>query len=1115
MKSFIRTVSVCALLAWAFTALAYQANYQLINNPAYPSSDLGVATVNVLDQGLDNTGQRDCTAQLQAILDEMGGVDPANRTDRGQNCKNISGGTVYLPAGKYLFKGQLIIPIGVTVRGDWKRPDMTSAAEGTVIVVEPDTYSYDTDRSFMVMQPCTEVSNLTFWYPGQEADNVREMPPTVMFGQNNHWGNEYTTVRHCTFINSYVAVEFNPKAGGGCPNVFDIYGTPLHSGIVMDVIADIGRFDGMHFAPDYWAASGLPGAPARSSIASYLRNNATGVVMRRNDWSFTCNLDVESYKVGYSGEKSVSDNSEPNGHHYNWNIRDCETGIDLKNVSYCGIMFTACNTSGCDTGVRIAYSGLGPAQFYGCRIEGQKAFEMTESSSTFLTLQDCDVNGATHVLAGHFQSVNSTFGSDVFVSAKARCIFTGNKFTNGARLDNNSLFECQVSDIGPDCRPLPDFNKEWMEIRTTRPARETLYVVSGLTPLRIIDDIGSAADCTAAIQNKLNEAGGAGGGIVYLPAGHYRLDGLLRIPRGVEFKGASDVPNVPHGQGTILEVINGHGNENGVPFITMDEGSGLRGMTINYPNQKNAVSPVPYPYSVRGNKDCYIVNVALRAAYRGVDLFTEKCDNHYVDYLGGHAFMNVIRVGGNSTGGSIRNIQFNTIAYACGDETKFGAWPNSIANKASGGDAYFQNPRDLEFFIIGDCSDQILYNNFLFGCNKGMVFQSDGNGGAANCHSVGNAVDDAVNTFVFNGIASDLDLVNSQVVALNHGDNLQATFVTAGPELDHTVTMFSSDHWGGGNYFADVRNGTVNLYGANMNQSGTVHTYSVDGGRLNLVNGIMHNVRNFVSSTNNHERRVHVLSSTLDPANANMAQMGTWTANLSHAWNFVNSSVMLSRDGWKATAFNDVNGTNPVSQEGAGAASAIDGNASTRWDSRGSQAAGQWFAVDLGRPTVFNTVIMDTSGSANDGPAGYTVEVYYDNQWHRVAEGANAGAMLVVTFPEVDATAVRINQTGTKSNYWSIHEFNLANARIDAPSVETGLASVAEDNAFYLAGRTLHIDGNSACNGIVNVFGLQGDMLLSVPAEREVSLDDLGAGTYVAVLYSAGMDPRVIKFCFK
>ena len=74
MKSFIRTVSVCALLAWAFTALAYQANYQLINNPAYPSSDLGVATVNVLDQGLDNTGQRDCTAQLQAILDALEGL---------------------------------------------------------------------------------------------------------------------------------------------------------------------------------------------------------------------------------------------------------------------------------------------------------------------------------------------------------------------------------------------------------------------------------------------------------------------------------------------------------------------------------------------------------------------------------------------------------------------------------------------------------------------------------------------------------------------------------------------------------------------------------------------------------------------------------------------------------------------------------------------------------------------------------------------------------------------------------------------------------------------------------------------------------------------------------
>ncbi|MBQ9667393.1 MAG: hypothetical protein IJV45_01410 [Prevotella sp.] len=52
-------------------------------------------------------------------------------------------------------------------------------------------------------------------------------------------------MRHCTFINSYIAVKFSTTNGGGCPNVFDIYGTALHEGVVMDHIADVGRIDGV------------------------------------------------------------------------------------------------------------------------------------------------------------------------------------------------------------------------------------------------------------------------------------------------------------------------------------------------------------------------------------------------------------------------------------------------------------------------------------------------------------------------------------------------------------------------------------------------------------------------------------------------------------------------------------------------------------------------------------------------------------------------------------------------------------------------------------------------------------------------------------------------------
>lgn len=1118
MRELIKALAVGGCVCISVAASGYEANYQLIDNPTYPTTDLAVASASATDYGCDNTGHNDCTAIVQNLLDGMAGV--GTRSGERGNYENLTGGVLYFPEGRYRFDGRITIPRGVTIRGDWEKPGAGRGATGTIFIVNPAQWDDNQELSFITMQPCTEVSHISFWYPSQHVTDVRPAPPTILMGQTNYWGNEYCNVRFCTFYNSYTAVKFNEVNGGGCPNIFEVYGTPLHTGIEMDRLADVGRLDHISFAPSYWASSGLDSAPDATAVADWLRDNATGIIMRRNDWSYTCNYEADSYKVGYRAEASPVESGycPPNGHHYNLTFSRCRTGIELADVSYTGIMFTRVTTTGCDTGVKVAHSGSGPAQFFGCSISGGTAMEVSDDSSTLVTMQECSVSGPVNVLNGHFQSVNSTYASNVFVSAKARCIFTGNRFTDGAVLNNNSLFECRVSDTGPVCRPLPDFSDSWMEIKPTRPARDALYVVTGLTPLHVTDNLDSAPDCTGSIQSRLNEAGNAGGGIVYLPQGHYRLDGTLAIPSGVELKGASDLANVPHGQGTILEAYSGHGNENGTPFITMATGSGLRGITVNYPRQTDSDNPVRYPYSIRGNSGCYIVNVALRAAYRGVDLFTNKCDNHYVDYLGGHAFMNVIRVGGDSHNGIISNIQFNTIAYACGNETKFGAWPNSTVNRNAGHDPYVQNPRDLEFFIIGDCTDQVLYNNFLFGCNKGMVFRSDGRGGAADCHSLGNAVDDAVNTFVFEAVATDLDLIDSQVVALNHGDNLQATFVTAGPGLSHEVTMFASDHWGGGSYFADIQGGTVNLYGANMNQSGETHSFSVPAGRLNLVNSVMNNVRRFVASPGAHEQRMHIESSTLDPLNSNTADAGTWTANLPHAWAFVNRQVLLSRDGWKATAFNDVNGTNrPSGNEGNAAASAIDGNDATRWDSRGSQTPGQWFQVDFDKPLTFNAAIIDTSGSSNDGAAGYTADVWYDNAWHRVAEGTGAGAVLVTTFPEVTATKIRVNQTGSKSNYWSIHEFNLAHADVTPPT-PTAIETVGEsDTTFRFSEGALVIGHDVPANSAVSVYTFSGALVMSATVDdtRLVRLDKLSPGLYLAVLTTPGASPQTVRFSLR
>lgn len=874
-------MAVC--LTAGLHASGYNANYRLIDNPSFPTSDLAVAAVTVTERGVDNTGASDCTAKVQQILDELAGV--GTRSGERGNYENLTGGVVYFPEGRYRFDGQITVPRGMTIRGDWRKPDKHSRAAGTVFVVNPTQWSDDQALSFITMQPCTEVSHITFWYPGQTAPAVKAAPPTILMGQTVYWGNEYCNVRFCTFLNSYTAVKFNETNGGGCPNIFEVYGTPLHTGIEMDRLADVGRLDHISFAPDYWANSGLEGAPSPAAIRSWLRDNATGIIMRRNDWTYTCNFEATGYAVGYRGEASPQETMycPPNGHHYNFTLTDCRVGVELADVSYIGIMFTRIATEGCDVGFNILHEGNGPVQLLGCNIGAKTAIQVSDQSKPIVTLQECEVSGPVIVNQGQFQSVNSSFSDDVVIAPDARCILVGNNFSDGARLLNESRYQCEVSEQRLKLKPLPDFKDEWMEVKQTLPARKALYVVTGLNPLHVTDNLDSAPDCTAAIQHRLDEAGNAGGGIVYLPQGHYRIDGTLRIPDGVELKGASDLANVPHGQGAILESYANHGNENGTPLISMGVGSGLRGVTVNYPRQTDSDKPVAYPYTVRANKDCYIVNLAIRAAYRGVDLFTNRCDNHYVDYLGGHAFRNVLHVGGDSHGGTVSNIQCNTIAYARGDETKFGAWPNSKTDRGAGRDAYAQNPRDLDFFIIGDCTDQVLYNNFLFGCNKGMVFQSDGLGGAADCHSLGNAVDDAVNTFVFESTRTDIDLINSQVVALNHGDNLQATFLTTGPEMLHTVTMFSSDHWGGGNFFANVQNGTVNLYSAHMDQSGRVNSFNTQGGTLYLVNGVMNNIQRF-AATSGQESRLGVYASTLDPKGGDINSTGAWKFNLGHDW---------------------------------------------------------------------------------------------------------------------------------------------------------------------------------------------------------------------------------------
>lgn len=124
----------------------------------------------------------------------------------------------------------------------------------------------------------------------------------------------------------------------------------------------------------------------------------------------------------------------------------------------------------------------------------------------------------------------------------------------------------------------------------------------------------------------------------------------------------------------------------------------------------------------------------------------------------------------------------------------------------------------------------------------------------------------------------------------------------------------------------------------------------------------------------------------------------------------------LDRAGWTASA-----SVNPGS-----AGNALDGDAATRWTTGSGQANGQSFQVDLGTPTLFNRAYINAAAFSGDYPIGYQLQVSTDAvNWRDVASGAGATQNVVLRFSAQVVRHVRVLQTGSGSNWWSVAEFNL------------------------------------------------------------------------------------------
>ena len=132
----------------------------------------------------------------------------------------------------------------------------------------------------------------------------------------------------------------------------------------------------------------------------------------------------------------------------------------------------------------------------------------------------------------------------------------------------------------------------------------------------------------------------------------------------------------------------------------------------------------------------------------------------------------------------------------------------------------------------------------------------------------------------------------------------------------------------------------------------------------------------------------------------------------------------LPKTNWVATAFSSPT----ICCQNDTAPKAIDGDGWTRWSSGVAQApANQWFQIDMATEQIFTQIVMDAGLSSEDYPREYEVYVSTDGiTWSVPITHGIGSPLTTIDFVVQTPRYLRILQTGTATNWWSIHELNVS-----------------------------------------------------------------------------------------
>jgi hypothetical protein len=360
------------------------------------------------------------------------------------------GGAVYVPPGRYLFKGTLTIPDGVSLRGSFgcvpshsgiRNQDQPKPGDdGSALFVIAGRGSEE-GKPFLTLNTNSSVSGLTIYYPEQVMDDSPiPYPWTIaMRGKN-------PAAFDLELLNPYQGIDASQNERH---NIRNITGQPLRRGIWVDAIYDIGRIENVHFNP-WWNS--------HSKVYQWQTANGEAFIFGRADWEYVLNTFCFGYRVGYKFVETKT--GACNGNFLGIGADDCNRAMLVEQSAPYGILIangeftsfhgddpTMLDVAETNTGVvRISNSAFwGPCNQI-AKVGGQGTVGF--SDCTFVQWSNIGDHAAIQASSGSLLVRGCEFRQKKrhisLGKSIQRAVITGNLFEGPAQIENASAMDVQI-----------------------------------------------------------------------------------------------------------------------------------------------------------------------------------------------------------------------------------------------------------------------------------------------------------------------------------------------------------------------------------------------------------------------------------------------------------------------------------------------------------------------------------------------------------------------------------------------------------------------------------------------------------------------------------------------